>query len=316
MVGGTAQGPTSSKRVAGERIQEMKQCPDCSTRNQMTNIFCPTCGHSFLDDPPPGRSWNSRLRNIVPGRDTRRLSLIIAIVIIVVLGLTAGLTSYFVSHEIDRSSMVPVKSGVRWKCEKCGKIYKDRVATLTVRKSQKVDYGVATVAGLCDGCKYGAMVGSYQDMLEYLTKKGYFHGFGIDISDEVASFMRDNPSLFPAADQSHLPEIASAVDPRAVERDFSAYVGKPVALRAKVEGAHVINVHGGRTVTYLQMQPIWNEAPVNLEFLAIYDGVIQVGKGATVGCYLLPADIVAYKSVQGDRKAVLCLAMGLNVEKY
>ncbi|MHB8894186.1 MAG: hypothetical protein ACYC99_03290 [Candidatus Geothermincolia bacterium] len=290
----------------------MKQCPDCSTRNQATNIFCPTCGHSFLDDTQPEPRGNDKLRNIIPGHDNRRLAIIITIVVILVLGLAAGLTSYFVSREIDRSSLVMVRSGILWKCAKCGKLYKDRVTSLSVKKSEKADYGVETVEGLCDRCKYGELVGSYQDALEYMAKNGYFHAYGMDISAGAAAFMSANPTLFPAADQGSLAAIAQQVDPRILERDFAAHAGKPVAMTAVVQLCQAVKMPDGRILTYLRLQPLWEKAPLNVEILAVYGGSTQVSRGETVSCYMLPADVVAYRSDHGDRNAVLGIVMALN----
>lgn len=304
----------------------MKQCPDCSTKNQRTNIFCPSCGHSFLDDPPPEKEKWQRVRRVVPGQDNRRLSLIVAIVIIIVLGLGAGLTSYFVSREIDRSSLVPVKSGIKWKCEKCGRVYKDRVGTVSVKKSTKADYGVETVIGVCDTCKYGKVAGFYQDALEQLAEKGYFHGFGIDIADQAAAYIAAHPELFPtpASEMGKLAQIAPEADPRTVEKEFDSWAGKPVTIIGEVEDLRVVKVAPDRSVTYLQIKPYARgEEPVDLEVIAIYDstasseppstsqGYEPLSKGQKVVCFLLPADLVSYRAPHGDRKALLGIALAV-----
>jgi hypothetical protein len=293
----------------------MKQCPDCATKNQRTNIFCPTCGHSFLDEEPPERKRKGGARDIIPGEDNRRLFIIIAVVVVVVLGLAAGLTSYLVSREIDRSSLVMVKSGVRFKCVKCGKLYKDRVANLAVKKSKKEDYGVENVEGLCDACKYGALAGSFQDALEYMSKKGYFHGFAIDIAEPAAQFLSANPALFPAADPASAAAISATVDPTVIGRSFNQYAGKPVAMEGKVLATQTVQVPGGAKLAYLQFQPVGEKGPLNVEYLIIYNGSQQVTAGQTLTAYMVPTDVVTYRSKQGDKKAVLNVAMALVPEK-
>jgi hypothetical protein len=291
----------------------MKQCPECSTRNQRTNIFCPTCGHSFLDDPPPPRKRVSR--ELIPGEDNHRLFMIVAIVIVVVLGLAAGLTSYIVIRQIDKGRQVIVSSGVRWKCIKCGKVYSEQVSQLSVPKADKEDYGVATAEGLCAACKYGALVGYYQDTLAYMARKGYFHGFGIDIAEPAAGFIVLNPTLFPATDMKKVASISTAADPRAIEKDFAAYAGKPVLITAKVKSAAAVKLPGGEKITYLQVQPTWNKSPVQLDYLAVYKGTAQLKAGEMVDCYMLPTDLVNYNSKQGQHRAVLGIAMAISAQK-
>jgi len=293
----------------------MKQCPDCATRNQRTNIFCPTCGHSFLDEPPPERRRKGGPRDIIPGQDNRRLFMIVAVVVVVVLGLAAGLTSYLVSREIDRSSLVMVRSGVRHRCTSCGKIYKDRVASLAVKKSTRDDYGVENVDGLCDTCKYGALTGSFQDALEYMSKKGYFHGFAIDIAEPAAQFMSANAALFPAADPASAAAIATAVDPAVIERSFNQYAGKPIVTKGKVLAVQTVQVPGGAKLAYVQFQPVGANGPLNLEYLIIYNGSQQVTAGQTLTAYMVPTDTVSYRSKQGDKKEVLSVAMAMVPEK-
>ena len=75
----------------------MKQCPDCAGKNQETNLFCPMCGHSFIDDPVgggrAGREGDAegKSKPVVKGVENRRLITIIAIVVVVFLTLVAGL---------------------------------------------------------------------------------------------------------------------------------------------------------------------------------------------------------------------------------
>jgi hypothetical protein len=290
----------------------MKQCPDCSTKNQRTNLFCPTCGHSFLDEPPPPRKRPPR--QIIPGEDNRRLFMIVAIVIVVVLGLAAGLTSYIVIRQLDKGSHVVVSSGVRWKCVKCGKVYKDQITSLSVPKSQKDDYGVAEAEGLCATCKYGEMVGAYQDTLTYMARKGYFHGFGIDLTDAAATFIGLHPALFGAADVPAAAAVSAAVDPRLIVKDFKTYAGKPVRIDGTVQSVQNIKLPTGGKTTYLQLKPIWNKSAVDLEYLVVYSGATQVKAGTVVDCYMLPTDVVTYGSKQGQQRAVLGIAMALKPE--
>jgi hypothetical protein len=106
--------------------------------------------------------------------------------------------------------------------------------------------------------------------------------------------------------------VATRVDPRLILKDFQQYAGKPVAVTATIVGLEVVTVPGGGTATYLQLEPVGNKDPANLELLALYKGTAPVLKGDTADCYLLPSDLVAYHSKKGDGKAILCIAMFLN----
>jgi hypothetical protein len=301
------------KHLSPERTRYMKQCPECTAKNQITNLFCPMCGHSFIDDPADGEGRpllnRAEGKRVVKSVENRRLFTIIAIVLVVFLGLGAGLTSYLVSREIDRSSLVTIQSGLLWKCSKCGRIYKNTVRPFNVRKSERYDYGIETVTGLCATCKYGPLVGNYQDILEYLSKKNYFGGFAIDLAEPAVVFMNEHQGLFPTSDAARAAEVSVSVDPRLVERDFNSYAGKPIAVKGNVTSLDIVKMPDGSKVTYMQLQPVGESGPMDVSFLVIYKGSAPVFKGDTVQSYLLPSDLVTFRSKKDVKKVVLSVAM-------
>jgi hypothetical protein len=293
----------------------MKRCPECESQNQQTNLFCPSCGHSFVDEQAAPPAQKKGVRRLVPGVENRRLFMIVAIVIVVVLGLAAGITSFVVSREIERSSLVPVESGILWKCAKCAKTYKDRVTKLNVKKSEQYEYGVETVTGECYGCKYGALAGGYQDLVESLSQQGYFGGFAMDMAEKAAAYISANPSLFPAIEPATVVQQAVQADPKQVNHDFEQYAGKPIMLRGKVMSSEAVKWNDGSLATYLQVAPQGEVGPSGIDYLVLYRGAAPVAKGDTVECYVMPADQVMAKSGKGYLKAVLTIAMYLNPVK-
>lgn len=299
----------------------MKQCPDCAGKNQETNLFCPMCGHSFIDDPVgggrAGREGDAegKSKPVVKGVENRRLITIIAIVVVVFLGLGAGLTSYLVSREIDRSSLVTIQSGLLWKCSKCGRIYKNTVRPFNVEKSERYDYGIETVTGLCSTCKYGPLVGSYQDILEYLSKKNYFGGFALDLAEPAAIFMNAKQGLFSTADPNQAAAVSATVDPRLVERDFDSYSGKPVAVKGKITSEQIVRMPDGSKVTYMELQPLGDSGPLDVSFLVVYKGLAPVFMDDTVQCYLMPTALVTYNSKKASKRVVLCVALYMTTVK-
>lgn len=304
----------------------MKSCPDCDTKNPDTNLFCPMCGHSFYDDEEarielkprrvrekvePVEDASAAQRTIVHGIENKRLFKLVAVVIVAVIGLSAGITSFVVSREIERSSLVEVKAGTTWKCAKCGKVYKDRVITLDVKKSERYDYGTDTITGLCFTCKYGDLVGGYQDLVESLSKKGYFAGYRMDITEAAAGYINANPSLFPAGDSGDVSGMAIKADPRLIERDFPDYSGKPVEVKGKVLACDLVLWGDNSKATYIQLKPVNQSGETDGLFLLVYKGAAPVLKGDLATCYVMPIDQVMYKSTKGEYKAVLTIGMSV-----
>lgn len=314
--------PVETRRVATRGLI-MKSCPDCDTRNTDTNLFCPECGHSFYDDEErpelkpkrvrefgPGSDAGKRERRIGAGPDISRLFKLIAVAVVIFLGLAAGITSFVVSREIERSSLVEVEAGTLWKCSECGKTYRDRVARLDVKKSQRYEYGIETVTGLCYDCKYGDLVGGYQDLVEGLSKKGHFAGYRMDIPEAAAIYINENPSQFPATgtDQD-LRGISIEVDPRLVERDFEDYAGRPVEVGGRVTECDLVLWRDGSKATFIQLKPRNANGETDGLFLLVYKGAAPVLKGDDATCCVMPIDQVMRRSSGGEFKAVLCVAM-------
>jgi hypothetical protein len=280
----------------------MKECPDCGTSNQGTNLFCPVCGHSFLDEHrAPEKSRPSE-------RDPHRTTLLVA-VLIVFLGITAGVTSYLVSRQIELSRMVTVEAGTEWKCVRCGKIYRTRVAEFEVKRAEKEQYGVETIDGTCYTCKYGEQVGRLEYLVETLSSKGFFHGFSAEIAPQAAAFMEAHPELLPATGESQVEGIAAEEDPRKLERDFTEFAGKPVRLDCSVAVSETVKSTDGAEATFLQLVPELNGQEADVELLAIYPGRSPMLRGDRAVCYLLPTDLVRYTHGNDTRKAVLCVVL-------
>ncbi len=290
----------------------MKQCPDCAARNQETNLFCPICGYSFIDDPAGddrARDHEKNRARFVAGIENSKLPIIVTVVIVVALGLGAGITSYVACRQIERNAMLPVKSGTLWNCSKCGRIYKNRVRVLDVKKSERDNYFVETAMGLCDTCKYGELVGRYQNLLEYFFHKGYFGGFTIDIAEPAAAFMNSHQELFPTTEKDRIAEYASPTDPALIERDYAEYVGKPVFLTGKALAVEIVNTPSGGNATFVRLQPTWENKALDMTFFVVYQGRSPVAKGDTIRCCLLPVDLIAYRSKSENVRIVLSIAI-------
>jgi rubredoxin len=287
----------------------MKQCPDCETNNHRTNLFCPTCGHSFIDEkgPDPKHSHINNGREI-PGVDRPHLFVPI-VFMVVILGLAAGLCAFLISRSIGLGDLVSVQSGTRWKCTNCGRIYKERVVTVKVNKSEQYDYDVETLPGLCFTCKYGNLVGGYQDLVEELCKKKYYQGYLMDIPDGAASFIAANPSLFPSAGP---PAGVQVVDPQQVERKFDQYLGKLIVVKGKVLASKPVVTANGTRATYVGLQNAAPKGREQSEFFIVYKGPGRFARDSTAKAYILPVDLVPYNP--GARQAKAVLGIGMYVE--
>jgi len=249
-------------------MPDTKKCPDCGMLNQVTNIFCPTCGHCFIEETEkPGEAASTE-----PGKEKKEHRLLkgITVGVIIVLALTAGLASYLVSMEIERSRMVVVETGTVWKCSECGSIYKKRVAEVEVKKTESDKYGVETVEGVCFDCEYGPEVGRFQRVLEELSEPETPLGSTVEIEPEAALFISEHLDLFPAADVSRVSGIAVEEDPRLLERDFERFAGKPVHATGNVAASEVIDVSDGTEVTYIRLIPVTGGRELGVEFLIVY----------------------------------------------
>jgi len=286
-------------------MPEIKKCPECGTQNQITNIFCPTCGYCFVTEP-------EKPAEPVPTEDKKgehRLFKGVTVVVIVILGLITGLASFLVSREIDRSRMVLVETGTIWKCSECGTIYKKHVVTVEVPKVDSDKFTVETVEGNCFSCRYGPEVGRYQTLLESLSQPDTPLSSTVEIEPAAAEFLAEHLELFPAEDVALVRDIASEEDPRLVERDFKQFAGKPIHVTGKVVASNVIEAGDGTEITYLQLIPIMGGQELEVVFLVVYPGVSSLLKGDVADCYLLPVDKVTVMYGQENVSAILCIAM-------
>jgi len=305
--------PVAGRRQTGcvfSREEHMKQCPDCETKNHRTNLFCPTCGHSFIDEtgperkrPPAGRA------RAIPGVDRPYFYALVALIVIV-LGLAAGLAAILISRSFRLGDLVSVESGTRWKCTRCERIYKERVVKLKVKKSEQYDYGVETLPGLCYTCKYGELVGGYQDLVEELYTQGYYQGYAMEIPDAAASFIASNPSLFPAP--GPVADV-QAVDPQQVAQNFDGYLGKLITVKGKVVQSDPITTPEGAKATYIRLQIAAPSGREQSEFFIIYkgqeQGQVRFARDSVLTAYILPVDLVPYRTEGREAKAVLCIGM-------
>ena len=284
----------------------MKKCPECGTQNQITNIFCPTCGYCFVTEPEKPAEPESREED---KKGEHRLFKGITVVVIVILGLITGLASFLVSREIERSRTVLVETGIIWKCSECGNDYKKHVVTVEVPKADSDNYTVETVEGKCFDCIYGPEVGRYEMLLESLSRPDTPLSSTVEMEPAAAEFLSENLELFPAEDVAPVRDIAVEEDPRRLERDFDQFAGKPIHITGKVVASEVIEAGDGTEATYLHLIPVMDGQELEVVFLIVYPGVSKLMKGDVADCYLLPADLVTYSS--GDHKvsAVLCIAM-------
>ncbi|MBU4174563.1 MAG: hypothetical protein KKB90_09555 [Actinobacteria bacterium] len=283
-----------------------KKCPECGTQNQITNIFCPTCGYCFVPEPekpaePAPRETDSR--------GEHRLFKGVTVAVIIVLALITGLASFLISREIERSRMVMVETGTIWKCSECGNIYKKRVVTVEVPKADSDNYTVEIVEGKCFSCRYGPEVGRYQTLLESLSRPDTPLSSTVEMQPTAAEFLGEHLELFPAEDVALVRDIASEADPRLVERDFEQFAGKPIHVTGKVVASEVIKAGDGTEITYLRLIPVMGGQELEVVFLIVYPGVSGLLKGDVADCYLLPVDQVKYQSGDRNVSAVLCIAM-------
>jgi len=303
--------PRAVKPVASFREKNtMKQCPDCETKNHRTNLFCPTCGHSFIDETGPQRKRPAASHSRpIPGVDRPYFFMLIALVVIV-LGLAAGLAAFLISRSFGLGDLISVQSGTRWKCTSCARVYKERVVSLKVKKSEQYDYGVETLKGLCYTCKYGQLVGGYQDLVEELYRKGYYQGYAMEIPDAAASYIASNPSLFPA--QGPVANVQE-VDPQQVEQNFDGYLGKLITVKGKVLESDPITTSEGAKATYIRLQIAAPHGGEQSEFFIIYQGreqgQVRFARDATITAYILPVDLVPYRTAGREAKAVLGIGM-------
>ncbi|MFH1151014.1 MAG: hypothetical protein V1748_11130 [Actinomycetota bacterium] len=284
----------------------MKECPDCSTSNQDTNLFCPLCGHSFLDELRGPEKSSSPERE--SARDPHRTTMLVAVVVIL-LGIAAGVTSYIVSRQIELSRMVTVEAGTEWKCVRCSKVYRTRIARFEVKRAEKEQYAVETIDGTCYTCKYGDQVGKLEYLVETLASKGFFHGFNSELDPQAAAFMEAHPELLPASDQSQVAGMAVEEDPRKIERDFTEFAGRPIHLRCRVAVSETVKSTDGAEATFMQLIPLVNGEEADVELLAIYPGRSPMLRGDEAECWLLPADLIRYTQGNETRKAVLCIVL-------
>lgn len=290
----------------------MKGCPDCGTRNQQTNLFCPTCGHAFFDDRDERGGRPSGARKRQDGR-AGGLSMTLAVVFVVMLALIAGFTSFLVSREIELGRLVTVRAGTVWRCSKCGRDYRDRVMTFSVPRSEKERYAVDTVAGECYSCRYGEFTGRFEEYLERFSRRGYFMGHTAEMDTASAGFMSANQGLFPAASAREAADAAKEIDPRLLESDYRSCAGKPVGIEGRVVSVEVVEVKGGgEKLTYLVIAPRLEGRELDQEIAVIYPGVSGLLRGDAAKCYMLPLDLVRYSTPAGERRAVLAAGIHLS----
>ncbi|MBN2168257.1 MAG: zinc ribbon domain-containing protein [Actinobacteria bacterium] len=291
---------------------EVKHCPDCGTINQETNIFCPQCGHCFLDEPEPVPERKAS-HGKIPLETNKRLVTVLAIAIIV-LAMTVGVTSFLISSEIQRSMLVTVETGTRWKCTKCGKIYRDRVEKIDVEKSESDKYGVETVPGICYECLYGEQVGRFVELLGSVTLDKRFGNAVIEMDQKAAEFIGAHPELFQGAGLDQVRDIAVDVDPRLVERNYLDYQGTLVHVEGKVTASRIVKAGDGTEITYIELTPRIEGQDLELEFIIVYFGASDVLQGDIADCYLLPVDLISYSEGQNEKRAVVSIGLYLTGE--
>ena len=287
-------------------MPEIKKCPECGTHNQITNIFCPTCGYCFV--PKPEKPVEPAFRE-EDKKSEHRLFKGVTVVVIIVLGLITGLASFLVSREIDRSRLVSVETGTIRKCSECGDIYKKHLVTVEVPKVDSDKFTVETVEGKCFSCRYGPEVGRYEMLLESLSRPDTPLSSTVEMEPAAAEFLSEHPELFPAEDVARVRDIAIEEDPRLVERDFEQFAGKPIHITGKVVTSEVIEAGDGTEVTYLQLIPIMSGQELEVVFLIVYPGASSLLKGDVAECYILPADKVTVRYGDRNVSGILCIAM-------
>lgn len=225
------------------------------------------CGHSFIDEPLSGLYSTGKKT----GEGGRR-KIVILVVAVLVIGMGAGLVSFFVSRAIEQSSLVTVMTGIRWKCAQCGKVYKNRVVSVNVKKSESGNYQVETVAGKCDSCRYSPAAGGVQDLFEWLSGKGSFAGFMVDVEDAAAAYVAAHPDMYPARDPSAVASLAVDVDPVLVHKQFAEYAGKPVHVTGRVATVESVKATDGSRVAVQQVSPRWGGKEYNIDFFVVNRG--------------------------------------------
>jgi ribosomal protein L32 len=287
-------------------MSEIKKCPECGTQNQITNIFCPTCGYCFVAEPEKPAEPAPRKED---RKGEHRLFKGVTVVVIVILGLITGLASFLVSREIERSQMVQVETGTIWKCSECGDTYKKHVVTVEVPKVDSDKFTVETIEGECLSCRYGPEVGRYEMLLESLSQPDTPLSSTVEMELAAAEFLSEHLDLFPTEDVALVRDIAGEEDPRLVERDFEQFAGKPIHVTGKVVASELIDVSDGTEITYLQLVPVIGGQELEVVFLIVYPGVSSLLKGDVADCYLLPADFVTIEYGDRSENAILCIAM-------
>ncbi|MBN1290184.1 MAG: zinc-ribbon domain-containing protein [Actinobacteria bacterium] len=290
----------------------VKHCPDCGMTNQETNIFCPQCGHCFLDEPEEVAD-----RKTSYGKaqlETNKRLVTVLTIAIIILAMTAGVASFLISREIQRSMLVTVETGTRWKCSQCGSIFKDRVAKIDVEKSESDKYGVETIEGTCYRCLYGEQVGRFVELLSLVTLDERFGNAAVEMDQKAAEFISANPGLFQETGLDQAPGNAVDVDPRLVVRDYSGYVGTVVHVQGKVTASEIIKGGDGTEITYIELTPQIDGQDTELEFLIVYFGVSDILQGDIADCYLLPVDLISYDDGSREERAVLSVGIYMTGE--
>lgn len=286
----------------------MKKCPECDTQNPDTNLFCPVCGYSFLDEKGSEIGKTGRKKG-----DNRRLAVGLAVTVVLLVGLTAGLISFIAVREIERSRLVPVETGVIWKCSECGEVYRERITTVYVRKEDADEYEVETVEGTCYLCRYGPEVERLQTLLETISLRTGADLNTVEIEPAAAEFINENPGLFPADGPSGLEGTVAEVDPRQVIADFGDFAGGPVHIRGEVVAVESLEAGDGTEMTYLQLEPEYEGQQEQLDYFVLYPASCSLLAGDTAEAYLLPADLVMYRSGEQDLQSVMTI--GMYIEK-
>lgn len=282
----------------------MKQCPDCGTRNQRTNIFCPICGFSWLEGP--GRP-SLKPEKAAP---RHRRSLVVAIIVVVLLLMVAALVSVLATRRIESGKDVMVETGTIWKCGTCGMVYKRRVTRRLVKKAEVDKYSaVRTVEGTCYFCEYGTLVGKHQEALDLLSDQGLFHAYKMEIMPPAAQFMKDHPDLFPASGEEALSSIQVEESPKLNDRDLGELTGRPVHIRGRVVSSKEVETGTGSGLTFFDLQAYVSGSWQDVHYLVFSLSMPPLPPGEFVDCYLLPVDFLEYSEGGQSTKAVLAVAM-------
>lgn len=293
-----------------------KECPKCGVINPETNIFCPQCGFCFIDDEKKEEKHPSAEKRLLGMEVEKNKKLIrVLVVLIIIIAVFAGVASFLISMEVQESTLVTVETGTSWKCSECGEIFKNRILTVDVKKSESEKYGVETVSGICYKCRYGEKAGEIADWLELLYYNGYFYDSPAEISDKAAQFISANPELFPASGQDQVEAVAVDVDPRLVRKDYDEYNGKLIHVEGRVTTSETVKSEDGSKITYMVLKPEAESQELNINFVVIYQGAADVLQDDSVDCYLLPIDSIKYKDGEIYKHAIITIAAYLTVKK-